>query len=656
MPLAILDAECVQDQAELVIRGVCFLQRRVEAAGRSFHETHEKPLLQAKKRGRGNRSGGKGNESDEEAGDTTADAKWKTKKREKGTKAGGALKMSSLLEGENLYKLLEVSESASIDQIKKQYRKLVLVHHPDKKEPSGDGGGGGGGYPPSKGENGGLNEGDVHFVKIQEAYEIMSDQTKRRQYDSTLEFDESVPDHISSKLGFFGTFAPVFGRNGRFSTRTPLPDIGDENTEYAKVHKFYDWWYEFESWRDFSMHDEYTLEDAEFREERRWMERQNQKLRKKYEVDERKRILRLVETAERLDPRLRAEREEKEAKKREEKERRARLKQEEEDGKRRVEEERKQKEEQEKADREEKERAERELRKQGKQVLKGLRQRFRKCIQGRCGDFSKGSQAELLQEFAISVDAEPLEALCVRLEALKSAADVEKALQNEVNAWRKSKNAEEEEQAKQREEARRREEERASEAKKAAAASAAGPPWSPEELGMLAKGLQKFPGGTGGRWTQITQLLQANGVERSEREVVEKTKELSEGKSLRSMGAQLSAEWQAPGAKASTSAPAAKAKAGTTSASANGSAAPKASGKNSAVASVAASPSASGGSGEEWSAEQQRALEAALQTHPSSLDKNERWRLIAEAVPGKTKAQCVERFKYLRDQIVKQKN
>merc|ERR1712100_97930 len=110
------------------------------------------------------------------------------------------------------------------------------------------------------------------------------------------------------------------------------------------------------------------------------MGRQNQKGRKKYEQDERKRILHLVEVAERLDPRIRAEREEKEAKKREEKERRARLKQEEEDAKRREEEEKRQREEQEKAEREEKERLEREKRKEGKQVLKGLRQRLKKSL------------------------------------------------------------------------------------------------------------------------------------------------------------------------------------------------------------------------------------------------------------------------------------
>jgi DnaJ family protein C protein 2 len=33
-------------------------------------------------------------------------------------------------------------------------------------------------------------------------------------------------------------------------------------------------------------------------------------------------------------------------------------------------------------------------------------------------------------------------------------------------------------------------------------------------------------------------------------------------------------------------------------------------------------------------------------------DKNERWRLVAADVPGKTKKQCVARFKELRDKVL----
>ncbi len=55
-----------------------------------------------------------------------------------------------------------------------------------------------------------------------------------------------------------------------------------------------------------------------------------------------------------------------------------------------------------------------------------------------------------------------------------------------------------------------------------------------------------------------------------------------------------------------------------------------------------------------WSEDQQKQLEAALKKHPSSMSANERWTEIAKDVPGKTKKQCVERYKYL-SQLIKNK-
>ena len=57
----------------------------------------------------------------------------------------------------------------------------------------------------------------------------------------------------------------------------------------------------------------------------------------------------------------------------------------------------------------------------------------------------------------------------------------------------------------------------------------------------------------------------------------------------------------------------------------------------------------------DWSDAQQKQLEQALRTFPSSLDKNERWTKIAGAVNGKSKKDCVERFKALRAAIQKGK-
>ena len=58
------------------------------------------------------------------------------------------------------YKVLDVSKSASKDEIKRAYRKLAHQHHPDKK--GGD---------------------EKKFKEINEAYQVLSDDKKRAQYD-----------------------------------------------------------------------------------------------------------------------------------------------------------------------------------------------------------------------------------------------------------------------------------------------------------------------------------------------------------------------------------------------------------------------------------------------------------------------------------------
>jgi len=60
----------------------------------------------------------------------------------------------------NYYDILGVSKSASDDEIKKAYRKLAHQYHPDKK--GGD---------------------EAKFKEINEAYQVLSDKSKRAQYD-----------------------------------------------------------------------------------------------------------------------------------------------------------------------------------------------------------------------------------------------------------------------------------------------------------------------------------------------------------------------------------------------------------------------------------------------------------------------------------------
>ena len=68
------------------------------------------------------------------------------------------------------YKILDVKKDATEAEIKKAYRKLALKWHPDKN--------------PNNRE-----EAEEKFKKINEAYSVLSDKNKRKQYDHGGNFD-----------------------------------------------------------------------------------------------------------------------------------------------------------------------------------------------------------------------------------------------------------------------------------------------------------------------------------------------------------------------------------------------------------------------------------------------------------------------------------
>jgi len=57
----------------------------------------------------------------------------------------------------------------------------------------------------------------------------------------------------------------------------------------------------------------------------------------------------------------------------------------------------------------------------------------------------------------------------------------------------------------------------------------------------------------------------------------------------------------------------------------------------------------------EWSTEQQKQLETALKKYPANASDTERWDKISEAVTGKSKQECIARFKEIREAILKKK-
>ena len=146
------------------------------------------------------------------------------------------------------------------------------------------------------------------WLKIQNAYETLIDPTKRKRYDSSLPFNDNIPNEsdvidMPENL-YYDTFEPVFKRNALFAKKKPVPNMGDSTTPLDQVLKFYKYWDNFESWRDFSQFDEYDPREAGDRYERRYMEKENKRQRDKHIKKERARIIKMVELAYKYDPRI----------------------------------------------------------------------------------------------------------------------------------------------------------------------------------------------------------------------------------------------------------------------------------------------------------------------------------------------------------------
>lgn len=105
---------------------------------------------------------------------------------------------------DDYYEILGVTRSATSYEIKKAYRKKALKEHPDMNRDDPD-----------------ANE---RFQKVNKAYEVLSDDDKKKAYDrcgvKCVEREGSM-DHTDPFASFFGDFGFSFGGEDRGPRDTP---------------------------------------------------------------------------------------------------------------------------------------------------------------------------------------------------------------------------------------------------------------------------------------------------------------------------------------------------------------------------------------------------------------------------------------------------
>lgn len=234
------------------------------------------------------------------------------------------------------YDILGVDPSASGDEIKKAYRALALVWHPDKNQANAE-------------------EAHAKFQVILKAYETLGDSKEREWYDrhkdqilsSDGEPDEllNVFQYFSSACyanfddeedGFYTVYRDVFENiakeeleaqsrrpktnkknNKKSKTNTKarqdddneFPSFGKSDSPYDEiVGPFYAFWSAFCTSVTFDHLDKYKTTDAENRRILRLMEKENKKIKEAARKERNQNIRNLVEFVKKRDKRLKEHR------------------------------------------------------------------------------------------------------------------------------------------------------------------------------------------------------------------------------------------------------------------------------------------------------------------------------------------------------------
>jgi DnaJ-class molecular chaperone len=84
----------------------------------------------------------------------------------------------------NHYQILGIDRGAKQEEIKRAFRRMASLYHPD--------------HNPQK-----PSEAEEKFKEISQAYEVLSDEARRRQYDRLIRIQERRPQHREATMEEF---------------------------------------------------------------------------------------------------------------------------------------------------------------------------------------------------------------------------------------------------------------------------------------------------------------------------------------------------------------------------------------------------------------------------------------------------------------------
>ncbi|KAG6909987.1 hypothetical protein DXG01_013987 [Tephrocybe rancida] len=240
--------------------------------------------------------------------------------RESTGRGGGDVSSTAEDTGPDYYELLEVDENATADEIKRSFRRLALIHHPDKNKDDVEGA-------------------TKRFATLQQAYE------ERAWYDSHKASLVPEPDaetvfenirkgappprardrgltsrHLSRFLdaslwsGFDDGADRLGAEETMFSADIEYPSFGFSTWTWTSIDKsdnqqarlFYTAWTNFATSKDFTWSDQWNLTEAPDRRVKRLMEKDNKKARDDARREYNDTVRSLAKFIRKRDPRYKA--------------------------------------------------------------------------------------------------------------------------------------------------------------------------------------------------------------------------------------------------------------------------------------------------------------------------------------------------------------